>query len=61
MAADTEAPARIDLSDDANVAYWRERFGVTLEQLDEAVGAVGDRPDRVQEHLLNQGGSAGAS
>lgn len=51
---------RIDVGDEAVLAHWRDRFGVTLEQLTEAVTAVGDDPGKVAEHLLNQGASAGA-
>jgi hypothetical protein len=55
-----ERPPRLDLADDASVARWCEHLGVTREQLEEAVAAVGDAPDAVVEHLLHQGGSAGA-
>jgi Protein of unknown function (DUF3606) len=53
-------PKRIELSDPAAVKRWCEYFGVTTEQLREAVQAVGPMADAVEEHLLNQGGSAGA-
>jgi len=46
--------------DSAGMAYWREHFGVTTEQLLEAINAVGSDPREVREHLLTQGGSAGA-
>jgi hypothetical protein len=52
-------PTKVDLSDPSNLEYWREHFGVTTQQLEEAVAAVGDEPPVVREHLLNQGGSAG--
>lgn len=52
---------RVDVHDDVSVTFWREKYGVTTEQLEEAVKAVGDRPDDVVEHLLNQGSSGGAS
>ncbi len=54
-------PEWVDLSDPDNIAFWRDRLGVTIEQLQEAVQAVGRRPQAVREHLLNQGASAGAS
>ena len=57
--APTDAPSKIVLDDDANAKYWREHFGATQEQLQEAVLAVGDDPARVHEHLLRQGASAG--
>lgn len=54
------APSRVDLADAAGVAHWLGHFGVTEQQLAEAVQAVGSDPARVLEHLLNQGASAGA-
>lgn len=51
----------IDLDDAAQVERWTERLGVTEEQLREAVQAAGRSGRAVTEHLLNQGGSAGAS
>ena len=54
------APARVDPDDEAGLRYWRAHFGVTVEQLLEAVQAVGGAPQAVREHLLNQGSSAGA-
>ncbi len=53
------APARVDPQDEAGMAWWREHFGVTTQQLQEAVQAAGDDPAAVREHLLNQGASAG--
>ena len=57
--ASADAPAKIVLDDEANAKHWREHFGATQEQLQEAVLAVGDDPARVHEHLLRQGASAG--
>ena len=54
-------PKRIELSDPAAIKRWCEYFGVTAEQLQEAVEAVGPDAAAVEEQLLNQGGSAGAS
>jgi Protein of unknown function (DUF3606) len=51
---------RIDLEREDSVRRWCEHFGVTLEQLTEAVRAAGHAPADVREHLLRQGGSAGA-
>lgn len=50
---------RVDLDDEASVRLWMDHFGVTVDQLREAVLAVGHHPQAVTEHLLNQGGSAG--
>jgi hypothetical protein len=58
--AQSNSPTRVDVADASSLEYWREHFGVTTEQLEEAVAAVGGDPQAVQEHLLNQGGSAGA-
>lgn len=56
-----EAPRdRIDLGSQRESRRWCEHFGVTIEQLAEAVLAAGDEPVAVREHLLRQGGSAGA-
>jgi Protein of unknown function (DUF3606) len=54
-------PNRVDPADDDNVAFWCERFGVTVTQVLKAVLAVGQDPAAVKEHFLNQGSSAGAS
>ncbi|WP_198321184.1 DUF3606 domain-containing protein [Azohydromonas aeria] len=51
----------VDISDDNNCSRWAEYFGVTPVQIEEAVKAAGTDPKAVQEHLLNQGSSAGAS
>jgi len=42
---------RISLNEDYEVRDWSEKFGVTPGQLREAVKAVGDRADAVQEYL----------
>jgi len=47
------------MEDEAGLEYWREHFGVTTQQLAEAVLAVGPEAEAVREHLLNQGSSAG--
>jgi hypothetical protein len=53
------APAEIDPEDRAGLDCWCEHFGCTVQQLEEAVLAVGRDPDAVREHLLQQGSSAG--
>lgn len=58
--AHVDAQAHIDLSDPASIRKWCEHFGITEQQLDEAIKAVGPEPAAVREHLLNQGSSAGA-
>ncbi len=54
-------PQRVDPSDMDVLNYWGKEFGVTFEQLLEAVKAVGEQPEEVREHFLKQGSSAGAS
>lgn len=50
----------IELADEAAVQRWIEHFGITVQQLEEAVQAAGTDPAAVREHLLNQGASSGA-
>jgi hypothetical protein len=52
---------RVGPTDDESLVFWRQEFGVTISQLLEAVQAVGEDPQDVREHFLNQGSSAGAS
>ena len=42
---------RINIHQQHEVRDWAARFGVTREQLKEAVEAVGDRADEVERHL----------
>ena len=61
--ANNESPSlrggTIDLEDEQAAADWREHFGITASQLEEAVLAVGSDSAAVKEHLLNQGASSG--
>lgn len=43
--------SRISLEEEHEVRYWTEKFGVTREQLKEAVDAVGHSVDKVTERL----------
>ncbi|MGO4170387.1 DUF3606 domain-containing protein [Novosphingobium sp. YAF33] len=43
--------ARIALGEDYEVAYWTGKFGVSKERLEEAVKAVGNSADAVEQHL----------
>ena len=52
-------PGPVDPSDDSRLQDWLDHFGITAEQLQEAVNAAGSDPLAVAEHLLHQGGSAG--
>ena len=42
---------RINIHQDHELRDWSERFGVSKEQLKEAVQAVGDEASRVEQHL----------
>jgi Protein of unknown function (DUF3606) len=42
---------RINLSEDYEVRYWSEKFGVTPERLRAAVKNVGNSPNAVEEEL----------
>jgi hypothetical protein len=43
--------ARISLGEEHEVRYWTEKLGVSREELERAVNAVGNSADRVREHL----------
>ena len=43
--------ARINIHQDHEVRHWAAKLGVTPDELRSAVRAVGDRADRVQDHL----------
>ena len=42
---------RIDADQDYELRDWAKRFGVTKEQVKEAVQAVGNQADKVEQHL----------
>jgi uncharacterized protein DUF3606 len=42
---------RIDLNQSYQVAYWKDRFGVTEEELGEAVRAAGALARKVEKYL----------
>jgi hypothetical protein len=41
----------ISLAEDYEVRYWSDRFGVTREELERAIEAVGDRAELVEDYL----------
>jgi hypothetical protein len=43
--------AKISFSEDYEVAYWTKKFGVTGDELRDAVKAVGNGADAVGRHL----------
>lgn len=47
---------RINLGEDYEVRHWSTRFGVTPEQLRNAVARVGDRADEVERYLKDAAG-----
>jgi hypothetical protein len=50
---------RIDVSQDHELRDWSKRFGVSRDQLKEAVQAVGTQADRVEEFLKSRGERTG--
>jgi len=42
---------RIAMGEEHEVRYWTEALGVSKEQLQGAVNAVGNSADKVREHL----------
>ena len=49
----------IDLDNEHAVAEWCAHFGITTDQLEETVPAVGSDSQAVREYLPNQGASSG--
>ncbi|MCJ7528497.1 MAG: DUF3606 domain-containing protein [Methyloceanibacter sp.] len=45
---------RIDLKRSYQVAYWKERFGVSEQELSEAVLAAGGLARKVEEYLRSK-------
>jgi hypothetical protein len=43
--------SRVAMGEDYEVAYWTHKFGVTREELQAAVDAVGNGADAVGRHL----------
>lgn len=56
MVDDKDAHKQISLKNDYEVRYWSERFGISREELREAVSAVGVDPARVSAHIHAQKG-----
>ena len=54
---------RIDANQDYELRDWSKKFGVSPEKLKEAIQAVGDQADRVEEFLKGRekGGGKGSS
>ena len=43
--------SRIAMGEDYEVQYWTKKFGVTRDQLQQAVDAVGNSAEAVEGHL----------
>jgi hypothetical protein len=53
---------RINVNQDYELRDWSKKFGVTQDQLKEAVQAVGDRAEKVEQYLKgSERSSAGGS
>jgi hypothetical protein len=50
--------ARIDIHQDHELRDWSKKFGVTPEQLKQAVAAVGTEAAKVEAHLRQSNASA---
>jgi len=46
--------SRINTSEDYELQYWSEKFGISRERLIEAVEQVGNSADKVEEYLSNR-------
>ena len=45
---------RIDMNQSYQVAYWKERFGVTEQELSEAVRVAGASASKVETYLKSK-------
>lgn len=43
--------SRIAMGEDYEVAYWTDKFGISRDELQRAVSAVGNSADAVERHL----------
>jgi hypothetical protein len=53
---DYGSKTRIDLNQSYQVAYWKDRFGVTEAELSEAVHAAGALARKVEDYLRAKDG-----
>jgi hypothetical protein len=51
---------RINVNQDHELRHWAKKFGVTTEQIEAAVKAVGDRAEKVEEYLAAPRSQAGS-
>jgi hypothetical protein len=50
-----DEPDWISLQQGDEIAYWTRRFGVTLEQLQQAVRSAGNKAETVEQYLRERG------
>jgi hypothetical protein len=50
----SQAPQRIDLTRETDVAYWCRVFNVSIDQLREAVQHAGHQVDEVRRYLAGR-------
>lgn len=43
--------SRVAMGEEYEVRYWTDRFGISRERLEEAVAAVGNGVERIEEYL----------
>jgi hypothetical protein len=46
--------SRISLGEDYELRYWTTTLGVGPQEIMDAIGAVGDSPERVREYLKHR-------
>lgn len=49
---------RINANQDYELRDWSKKFGVSPDQLKEAIQAVGDRAEKVEQYLKGRSGGA---
>jgi len=49
--------SRISLGEDYELRYWTKTLGVGPQELMDAIGVVGNSPERVREHLRQKHGT----
>jgi hypothetical protein len=50
--------SRINMNEDYEVRYWSEKFGITKQELSEAVRRAGSMAKDVEAHLRGQAASS---
>lgn len=48
--------SRINVNQEHEVRYWSEKFGITADELKQAVQQVGPMADAVEQQLRGRGG-----